>query len=243
MGVYAIQKHRTERTELLAAKDDHYRMGAVMLLTWFLLPVLLQIGYDVLKDTHTAIIDRYVMLCSPPVYMAMAIALENLFRKMDSGWHHTGGVPVFFKRVFVGCTVLLAVLAVWSPSPFRDIHNKSNPVRDHLGAMAKHNPLPDLVVVNGPWGANLTAAYYLWQFFPRQRLLYWMSPYQGHVVKLPEADFFKNADHVWLFRYRANNERGLQAIKNHLQNLYLAAPVKIEDGFWYASPLRSAIPD
>ncbi|MEM0951002.1 MAG: hypothetical protein AAGI66_02540 [Cyanobacteria bacterium P01_H01_bin.74] len=216
---------------------------------WYSLPIGLLIAYDFIKNTHSAVMDRYVMLSSPAVYIAMAIGFCVLSRLLNQ---KTG---LQWSRKIQATVVLavaaLGVLAVYSPSPFRDNHNKSKPIRSHIKAMVNRSKpaskaalasksklitgnLP-LMVVNGPWGAALIAAYYSHQFNPQQPILYWMSPYRKTDIPLPDKTLFAEISTVWLFRYRANNERGLQKIKDHLASMY-PQKTKMEDGFLYRRP-------
>lgn len=229
-SIACFKKTTSHITTVPGVIESQKKLAAWLLLFWFLVPILFQIGYDILKDTHTAVIDRYVMLCSPPVYIAMALGFEFLLKHMPLIRQH----QVRIKPLILSAALLIGILTVANPSPFRDIHNKSTPIQTHLFAIQQRQPSPDIVVVNGPWGANLIAAYYFNQFSPSQQLLYWMSPYQGNVVPMPDTNIFSTIQYVWLFRYRANNERGLQSIKDYLGKLYSGEGIKIEDGFWYS---------
>jgi hypothetical protein len=137
--------------------------------------------------------------------------------------------------------LLLAVGTVWHPSPFRDEHNKDNNLRAQFQYMTTQARPDDLVFVNGPWGAALLAAYYLHQQRPAQPMLYWINIHQGQPVSLPPAALLTPYHRVWLFRNRANNERGLQQAKDYLQALY-PAHTKQYDWFVYWNPASSPAP-
>lgn len=189
------------------------------LLMWIFLPLLFQIGYDILKHTHTAVIDRYAMLISPGMCLWLGLPMARLSNRLSSS---VGGNPSLKTIPAIAVTVmlLLAVFNVWSPSPFRDEHNKDKDIRGKFHYMV-HNARPDdLVFTNGPWGAALIAAYYLKQQRPMQPMTYWINRHRGQTVPLPNPDVLHPYGRVWLFRYRANNERGLQEIKDYLQAQY-----------------------
>lgn len=209
------------------------------LLAWIFIPLIVQIGYDLLKHTHTSVIDRYVLLISPAVCVLLGLGLQRLFSR-----HCKAGAAL------VAFMAILAVGAVWSPSPLRDEHNKDKNIRAKIHTMAHLAGPHDLIFVNGPWGAPAIAAYYLVrEKFPvvvnasakistgmpseKIPLLYWISNYRGQRVPLPPASQLSPYSRVWLFRYRANNERGLQKSKDYLHRLYPHL-TRFDDWFLYA---------
>jgi hypothetical protein len=137
--------------------------------------------------------------------------------------------------------LLLAVCNVWSPSPFRDEHNKDNNLRAQFRYMVHQARPDDLVFTNGPWGASLLAAYYLNRERPGQPMIYWINAHRGQPVSLPNPAVLKPYHRVWLFRNRANNERGLQQVKEYLQAQY-PARTKEQDWFIYWNPAFSPSP-
>jgi uncharacterized membrane protein len=179
------------------------------LLVWIFAPLLAQIGYDLLKQTHTVVVDRYVMLISPAMVLLVALALNRI-------------VETGRKRLAYGLLagmLALGVANVWNPSPFRDEHNKKD--LNQKFAYMLHNAQPDdLVFVNGPMGAPGLAAYYLNKTRPGQPMVYWINTYRGQPVPLPEKSSFAPYRRVWLFRNRANNERGLQTAKEHIRTMF-----------------------
>lgn len=60
-------------------------------------------------------------------------------------------------------------------------------------------------------------------------MLYWMSQ-ADYPTPLPSPDLLKPYQRVWLFRERANNERGLQQVKDYLQRLY---PHQTQENDWF----------
>lgn len=179
------------------------------LLAWIFVPLLVQIAYDLLKHTHTVVIDRYVLLISPAICLWLGLSLNQLWALGKQKW--VAGL--------VSLMILLGVAAVWSPSPFRDEHNKKD-IRGKIAWMTQQAKVDDLVVVNGPFGAVNLAAWYLSKSRPQQPILYWISEVRQQAVPLPDANQFKPYRRIWLFRDRANNERGLQRIKDYLQSMY-----------------------
>lgn len=207
------------------------------LLLWILGPLLLQIGYDLVKHTHTSIIDRYAMLISPAMCVWLGLSLNYLqalqTRKPIQGWESL--LKNLKPALLVGLMAVLAVCNVWPHSPLRDEHNKDKDIRGKIAYMAQNARPNDLVFTNGAWGAALIAAYYLKQNRPGQPMLYWVSPYHGKQEPLPSPARLSPYPRVWLFRYRANNERGLQTAKEYLQSGYpqLRTP---QDWFVYSRP-------
>lgn len=186
------------------------------LLSWILLPLLLQIVYDLVKGTHISVIDRYAMLISPALCLWLGLGINQLFERTDQR-------PVWLPKagaVLLTLMTLLAVANVWSPSPFRDEHNKDNDIRGKFQYFAVHKRPNDLIFVNGPFGAPNIAAYYLNEIRSEQPVVYWISEFNGQPVTLPRSELFNPYQRVWLFRYRANNERGLQTSKDYLQSMF-----------------------
>lgn len=178
----------------------------IFLTIWIFAPLLLQIAYDFWKGTHTSVIDRYAMLIAPAMALLIGLGLSRC--------------KAHFQTVLLSVMLLLAIATVWQPSPFRDEHNKDKDIRGKFSMMAQQAKPDDLVLANGPWGAALISAYYLNQFRPEQPILYWINRHGNQSVPLPASTVFKPYGRVWLFRYRANNERGLQAIKDRLKASY-----------------------
>jgi 4-amino-4-deoxy-L-arabinose transferase-like glycosyltransferase len=194
------------------------------LLMWLLVPMLLQIGYDLLKETHTSVIDRYVLLISPAMAICLGLGLNALASAGKNQW----------AKGLAGLMILFSIANVWSPSPFRDEHNKKD-VRAKLAYMTQNAQPDDLVFVNGPMGAPNLAAWYIVQTRPNQPMLYWISDYRGQRVALPEKTHLAPYKRVWLFRNRANNERGLQQAKDYLKALYPNVTyIEAQDWFLYA---------
>jgi uncharacterized membrane protein len=220
------------------------REGFVLL--WIFVPLFLQIGYDVLKHTHTSVIERYALLISPAMCLWLGLTLDSLFdvfrtthRNAPLSLPNTG-LSITSKGAKLGTgllivMLLLAVLNVWNPSPFRDEHNKDKNIRAKIHYMAQHARPDDLVFANGPFGAPLIAAYYLLREPSRSGagnphsakippaqipIVYWISDYYGQHPDLPSGTLFAGYPRVWLFRYRANNERGLQQAKDALSARY-----------------------
>ncbi len=200
--------------------ENRFR-NAGFLLMWLFVPMLLQIGYDLLKETHTSVIDRYVLLISPAVAICLGLGLNMLAEAGKAQW----------VKGLAGLMMVLSLANVWSPSPFRDEHNKKD-VRGKLAYMAQNAQPGDLVFVNGPMGAPNLAAWYIVQTRPKQPMLYWISDYRGERPALPDKAQLAPYKRVWLFRNRANNERGLQQAKNYLKALYPNVTY-LEDTDWF----------
>jgi uncharacterized membrane protein len=209
------------------------------LLMWIFLPLLAQIGYDALKQTHTAVIDRYVLLISPAMCLWLGLAIARLpallapkFQPIKMEWTRYG---------LLGLMLLLALCNVWNPSPFRDEHNKDNDFSAQFRTLTQQAKPDDLVFANGPWGASLLAAYYLNQQRPQQPMIYWINTHRGQAIPLPSPALLKQYHRVWLFRNRANNERGLQQAKEAMQSLY-PEYTRQQDWFIYWDPAFSPAP-
>lgn len=186
-----------------ALKREGYLLG------WILLPTLLQVAYDFWKQTHISIIDRYAMLISPAMCVWLGLSLAYLLAD--------GKKVRYCAGILISLMVLLAALNVAHPSRFRDEHNKDQDIRAKMHYFVQNAAPHDLIFVNGPFGAPNLAAYYLQQEAPTQPMIYWINRYQGQAVALPDPRILKPYRRVWLFRYRANNERGLQTAKDYLQ--------------------------
>jgi uncharacterized membrane protein len=202
--------------------------GELFLSTWIFVPLLLQIAYDCLNQTHISVMDRYVLLIAPGVATWAGLTLYRVFTpnpEMDDAKSGVQPNPSVFHRPAWGVGVaavllVMACLCVMAPSPFRDEHNKTKDMRKNIRYIAAHAQPQDLVLVNGPWGSNLIAAYYLNQSRPNQPILYWMSPYRGREYPLPSKTLLTAYHRVWLLTYRSTNERGLSRLKEHLATLY-----------------------
>jgi 4-amino-4-deoxy-L-arabinose transferase-like glycosyltransferase len=215
-------------------KQDFFRQEGFLLM-WIFIPILAQIGYDVLKHTHTVVIDRYVLLISPAMCLWLGLAIARLQKIVGNRTFQK------LQTSLLGIMLLLAICTVWSPSPFRDEHNKDNDIRGQFRYMTTQVRPDDLVFTNGPWGASLLAAYYLHQQRPNQPMIYWINVHNAHPVPLPQTALLKPYHRVWLFRNRANNERGLQQAKEYLQALY-PAHTRQHDWFIYWDPAASPTP-
>lgn len=222
LAAFAFSRRATSRapsTSTPEPTEPGYFQREGFLLAWIFIPLLLQVAYDLIKQTHATVTDRYVLLISPAVCLALGLGLSRLF-----AWRAKAGLAI------LGLMSLLGLAAVQSPSPFRDEHNKDKDIRRQLHAMARQALPGDLIFVNGPWGAPCIAAYYLavegapglsGRAEPAQLpLFYWISAYRGQRPPLPPPERLAPYRRVWLFRYRSNNERGLQRVKNYLQTLY-----------------------
>jgi uncharacterized membrane protein len=199
------------------------------LLAWILGPLLLQVAYDMVKQTHISIIDRYAMLISP----AMCLWLGGVINQWMTPQPHKPGRISPWSIAILGSMLVLAVASVWAPSPFRDEHNKDDRLHQKIQYFVNHAQPHDLIFANGPWGAPNMAAYYLQQSRPNQPMIYWINAFNGQKVPLPKPALFEPYQRVWLFRYRSNNERGLQTCKDYLQSLY-PYQVKTQDWFIYS---------
>lgn len=194
----------------------------LFLTCWLFVPLLLQIAYNLVNRSHTVVVDRYILLISPAMILWLGLALDRLFER---GSLNLGRLRLSAKTarrasiLLVEVMLLLAVAAVWMPSPFRDEHNKKD-IRGQIEWMVANSGRDELVFINGPYGAPPLAAYYLRQLRPDQPILYWVSDYKGSRPPLPDAKVLAPYKKVWLFRNRANNERGLQRAKDYLKWLY-----------------------
>ena len=179
---------------------------------WIFIPLLLQIAYDYCNNTHISVMDRYVLVIAPAMVVWLGLALNSIL-----AYHRSARFPVL--ACLLGM-LIMAILNVWAPSPFRDEHNKTKDIRRQMNYIAAHAQPRDLVLVNGPWGSHLMAAYYLNISKPDQPILYWMSPYRHQQYPLPSQALLRAYDRVWLFTYRSTNERGLRQISQALTTLY-----------------------
>jgi len=207
-----------------AAKNSSFQREG-FLLCWIFAPLLLQIGYDFLKHTHTSVIDRYAMLISPAMCLWMGLSLDYLIKRrpwLANSKHILANIisKLLNPALILPIMGLLAVALVAYPSPFRDEHNKDKDIRGKFQWMTNQARPTDLVFVNGPWGAALTTGYYLRRQRPEQPMFYWINQHQGQAVPLPAPSLLSAYQRVWLFRYRANNERGLQQAKEYLQSQF-----------------------
>ncbi|WP_373533327.1 hypothetical protein [Vampirovibrio sp.] len=204
------------------------------MLAWILGPLFLQIAYDAIKHTHISIIDRYAMLIAPAMCLWVGLALHR-WLQTKSGLRPKLGLAVLAGMLF------LAIGCVWAPSPFRDEHNKDDNIRQKIRYFTSQAQPNDLIFANGPWGAPNLAAYYLHQSRPAQPMLYWINQFNGQTVPLPKPALLQPYQRVWLFRHRANNERGLQTCKDYLQALYPHV-VKTHDWFIYSRTAPASKP-
>lgn len=181
------------------------------LLCWIFAPLAVQVGYDLLKETHTSVITRYVVLISPAMALLLGLGLERI-----AAWKTWG------TRAFAGLLGLMAFLAlatVWAPSPFRDTHNKKN-VRVPIAYFFAHRQPGDLVMVNGPNGVASLVAFYLCRTDPGQPMIFWVKQERGEVHPFPAREVFAPYPRVWFYSQRSNDERGLDEAKHTLGRWY-----------------------
>ncbi len=194
------------------------------LLMWIFVPLLVQLGYDLAKATHTLVIDRYVMLISPGMLLWLGLSLSKLEEGLVTGTQ---------KQAFalmLGAMGVLGFLVVLPGSPFRDEHNHK-PIHRKIEYFLAHAAPNSLIFANGPYGAPGLAAYYLVKAGRGdQPMTYWINRQDGRELPLPPAGAIRRFDATWLFRYRANNERGLQTAKDYLESLY---PYQVQVADWF----------
>lgn len=225
--LFSFYKLKREKISILSLKKE------LFIILWVFFPLILQIAYDWWSKSHISIMDRYVLLISPGVALWFGLALNQLCpdKQQTTSIGNESQITSTTQTklinyqpalcsVIVAGMLIMAVLSVWHPSPFRDEHNKTKDIRAKVHYMVSQAQPNDLVVVNGPWGSNLIASYYLNMSKPQQPMLYWMSPYRHAQYPLPSKAIFKNYKRVWLFTYRSTNERGLAEIKDYLKTIY-----------------------
>jgi len=229
IGLFLFQLARLKNGAARLVKPRH----GLFLALWIFAPLLLQIAYDFLNKTHISVMDRYVLLISPAMVLWMGLTLAQLFSSREDSQNAATSVDrqsvlklnrfrahKIGEKMVVGMMLIMAVLCVWSPSPFRDEHNKTKDIRRNVDFIVRRSRPQDLVMVNGPWGSNLITTYYLNQRQPQAPVLFWMSPYRHKDYPLPSRTVLQAYNRVWLFTYRSTNERGLEQIKTYLKTQY-----------------------
>lgn len=125
----------------------------LFLLGWLLVVVGGQVALDILKQTHTATIRRYLLLASPACYLVMAYVLVQMGQKLRDA-----------KTAWVArglSVVLLGLMAFDSFAMLKWDHTSSDEFHQAAGLINASALPDDLVLVNKSGAMAVGMAYYL----------------------------------------------------------------------------------
>ncbi len=125
----------------------------MLILLWLLVLVGGQIGLDLLKDSHTATIRRYLLLASPAVYLLMAYALCAVFRAFSGS--RTRWIPL----MVTGALLTLMLGDTWHYL-YRD-HTSSDEFKQVARQINREGQAQDLVLVSKTGAMAVGLAFYL----------------------------------------------------------------------------------
>lgn len=162
----------------------------VLLLGWLLAIIGGQVALDILKQTHTATIRRYLLLASPACYLLMAYALvwlRQTLRNTQAAW-----LPWGLSALLLGLMTFDTVAMLkWD-------HTSSDEFRQAAGWINASAGADDLVLVNKSGAMAVGMAYYLQ---PKTRM--WGLDVPNVNLLAPESAFMKQLgshleDRLWL---------------------------------------------
>ncbi|MEB3287310.1 MAG: DUF2723 domain-containing protein [Vampirovibrionales bacterium] len=182
------------------------------ILCWLFTPIVTQCAYDLLKETHTTVITRYLLLVTPAVPLWGGLVMQSLAEK-------SAGIYQRLKAPLLAMILLYALASVFKESPAYMHSNKKN--FDTAAAyLAKHLRAGDLLFTNGPLGAPNLMVYYLKKTHPTLPVIYWVKDYNGKDTPLPDMQALSAYQRVWFFNNRSNERRGLDVARATIQEIY-----------------------
>lgn len=149
------RRAQRQQTEAEAGQRNALRLSSVLvlILLWLLVLVGGQIGLDLLKDSHTATIRRYLLLASPAVYLLMAYVLCAVFRAFSRG--RSRWIP----RVLTGALLALMLGDTWHYL-YRD-HTASDEFKQAARHIHQQGEAQDLVLMSKTGAMAVGMAFYL----------------------------------------------------------------------------------
>jgi uncharacterized membrane protein len=192
-----------------------------LLFLWVAVPILTQGVVDLVQDTHTVIVLRYVTLISPACYLLLGGVLASV-----SAQQH--------RRLFHVCAAVVLSVAVSIPVmfPVAALGRDKSPAKTVKEVLESKLKPGDLIVVNGSIGAPNLVAYYLRETHPQQPVLYWARAYRTERdLPPPETAIFSSYSRVWLFEYHTNRQRGRDDIEKFLALLFPVTSSFVDERF------------
>jgi 4-amino-4-deoxy-L-arabinose transferase-like glycosyltransferase len=194
-----------------------------LLALWIAVPIVTQGIVDLLQNTHTVIVLRYVTLIAPASYLLLGGVLAAATAQPEPAGKPLRAVAVCVLAVAVSIPLVFPVAALG-----RD----KSPARKIKTVLEANLQTGDLIVVNGPIGAPNLVAYYLREANPEQPMLHWAGAYRAdRDLAPPEAAIFASYRRVWVFQYHTNRQRGREAIEEFLASLYPVTSSFVDERF------------
>lgn len=182
---------------------------------WAWLPLLAQIGLDVVKATHTSTIIRYGLLMGPPIMVLTAVGWAWLVQLLAVA------KPMVGKAVTALVFAMVLMVGLGTVWPGSALHYRSKfPSRAMASYLHQHAHPNAAAVVNGPLAAPLSLAYEIARYRPGFPITYYVSPYRGVAYPTPVARLAGQYSETWLYRYRGNDERGHHLLYGDLRKAY-----------------------
>lgn len=122
------------------------------LTAWILLTVGGQIGLDLIKQTHTATIRRYLLLVSPACYMLLAYALLSLLRHSHQWGRWAAGILT---------VVMLTLMGIDSNQFLFKKHTSSDEFKQAAALINESYKPGDVLLVNKSGAMAAGMAFYL----------------------------------------------------------------------------------
>lgn len=182
---------------------------------WAWLPLLAQIGVDLVKATHTSTIIRYGLLMGPPVMLLTAYGWAQLMQVI---YRHKPSLSNLVSSALATVIIVIGVGTVWPDSP---IHFRGKYPSRQMAEFLANNAKPDAAVVaNGPLAAPLSLAYEIARYRPELPIAYYVSPYRNVDYPTPIVALSQNHSEIWLYKYRGGKERGYNQLIRDLRSIY-----------------------
>ncbi len=179
-----------------------------------LIPVTVQVAYDLVSGTHLSIIDRYLIYMMPSLILILSLLMTNAYCSEAYQSSQCLAVTVLLPMILV-----LGLLAPIPRSPLW-VHQHKKDFRASAMWLANQLQPGDLIVANGNYGVEHLVTSYLRETHPNQPVYFWMKTHLGEPVPLMTQSTFLAYPRVWFFFYRSNEKRGLKTIKKRLRNTY-----------------------
>jgi hypothetical protein len=204
-----------------------HRQWLWFVFAWAWLPLLAQIGVDLVKATHTSTIIRYGLLMGPPVMLLTAYGWSQLIQVIRQ---KSLTVAKVLASVLALAIITMGVGTVWPNSP---LHYRGKYPSRQMAEFLANQAKPDAAVVaNGPLAAPLSLAYEVARYRPELPIAYYVSPYRNVDYPTPIEALSQTHSEVWLYKYRGGNERGYRQLIRDFKTHYPQRMVTGPENRW-----------
>jgi uncharacterized membrane protein len=187
---------RFRKTTALARQGSPHPIGAYWPTLWLVGLVLAQMGLDMIQQSHTLVIRRYVLLAAPALYWLIVV----------------GGLYVYQRTQWLGATLAILLAGLLGVNTTNVIQGRvfhSDDFKTAAQVINQHARPSDLVLVHRSGAMTLGMAYYLAKQTPL-----WGTSSGNSSFHKP----FRANPKVWLVWTHASLNEQQQALQNLAQN-------------------------